>query len=71
MARKKRRSSKSRRPARRKKKGGAQRAKFARAAKAAMSNCIVATGERGAGKSSDTVRKMYGACMRKEMRARL
>ena len=46
-----------------------QRAKFSRAAKAAMSNCIVSAGERGG--SSDKVRKNYGSCLRKEMKARL
>lgn len=51
------------------KRGTAHRAKFARAAKAAMSNCIVSAGERGG--SSDTVRKNYGSCLRKEMKARL
>lgn len=60
MAKRRRKSSK---------KGSAQRRKFATAAKAAMSQCIVSAGERGG--SSDTVRKNYGSCLRKQMKARL
>lgn len=64
MARKKRKSSRRRRGG-----GAAQRQRFATAAKAAMSQCIVSAGERGG--SSDTVRKNYGRCMRSQMKARL